>query len=284
MSGSDVLEAAYRKACETELEAFKPGNVSIYSAAHDMTVDDFRLSAHVSAPYICQADLSLGEKIFYAVKATREAVNCNTNLGIILLCAPIIQAFQQRQAGQELRAALHDVLGKTSQQDCAWVYKAIQLASPGGLGDSDDQDVHAVPEVTLTEAMVLAADRDLIARQYGSDFREIFDFTLLEYNCCLEISPDLAHISLMLYARLLEQYPDSHIQRKFDNIYDVLIAQKMTELVGMLRVQHFSQCLGFLTELDQWLKSNRINPGTTADMVVVTLLTGFLEQLIRSAK
>jgi triphosphoribosyl-dephospho-CoA synthase len=47
-----LLINVYRQACEIELQAFKPGNVSIYSPAHDMTVDDFRLSAKVSAALI----------------------------------------------------------------------------------------------------------------------------------------------------------------------------------------------------------------------------------------
>ncbi len=77
----------YKQACEIDIKAFKPGNVSVYNDGHDMTVDDFLLSAEVSAPNITNPDYSLGEKIYYAVKATRKAVGCNTKLLIILLCA-----------------------------------------------------------------------------------------------------------------------------------------------------------------------------------------------------
>jgi triphosphoribosyl-dephospho-CoA synthase len=62
-----------------------------------MTVEDFRISAQQSAEPITRAANGLGERIYYAVKATREAVGCNTNLGIILLCAPLLLAKLKNQ-------------------------------------------------------------------------------------------------------------------------------------------------------------------------------------------
>ena len=49
------LIEAYKDACEIELRAFKPGNVSIYADGHDMTVEDFRISARQSAEPITHA-------------------------------------------------------------------------------------------------------------------------------------------------------------------------------------------------------------------------------------
>ena len=88
----EMLQQAYLEACEAELQAFKPGNVSIHSEGHGMTVADFRLSAKASAPHLCDPALSLGEKIFQAIASTREAVGCNTNLGIVLLAAPMMES------------------------------------------------------------------------------------------------------------------------------------------------------------------------------------------------
>ena len=61
-------------------------------------------------------------------------------------------------------------------EDAERVYEAIRLANPGGLGDAPEQDVRDEPTVTLLEAMKLAADRDLIARQYANGFADVFDF------------------------------------------------------------------------------------------------------------
>lgn len=46
---------------------------------------------------------------------------------------------------------------------------------PGGLGTSPEADVRQQPHIGLRAAMRLAADRDLIARQYANGFAEIFD-------------------------------------------------------------------------------------------------------------
>lgn len=283
MSLNQSLQDLYIRACEIELLAFKPGNVSIYSEAHDMTAQDFRISAAVSAPYLCDAHLSLGEKIYHAVKATRAAVACNTNLGIILLCAPLIQAFQKREPQQSLRSSLHRVLTTTTHADCDWVYQAIRIASPGGLGQAEHQDVMAVPDVSLTEAMAIASEKDLIAKQYVTDFREIFDFTVLEYNVAKDLNPDLAHIAVLLYTEFLKKHPDSHIQRKYGHVYDNIIAEKMSILGLQLQGSHFKHHLPDLFALDKWFKTNKINPGTTADMIVATFVTVFLEQLITNS-
>lgn len=64
IQNKNTLIEHYKNACEVELQAFKPGNVSIYSEGHDMTVADFRLSADVSALPLCEPNYSLGEKIF----------------------------------------------------------------------------------------------------------------------------------------------------------------------------------------------------------------------------
>lgn len=281
MIARQLLIDAYLEACETELQAFKPGNVSVYSEAHDMTVEDFRLSAQVSAPLITNPDYTLGEKIYYAVKATREAVACNTNLGIVLLCAPLIQAAQSNSGGG-LRQSLADVLQNTTQQDADWVFKAIVLAAPGGLGESDQQDVHKSATVTLTQAMELAAGRDRIALQYANCFKDIFDFTVLEYNRAFVLSGDNGWAALSAFAHVLARYPDSHIERKYGKQYSEWIAEEMVSLCKAIEVAAKpEEVLPMLHRIDQTFKAKKINPGTSADITVATVLVVLLEQLFR---
>lgn len=275
------LEQLYQQACEVELQAFKPGNVSIYSAAHDMTVDDFRLSAKVSATPLCNPNYSLGEKIFYAVKATREAVGCNTNLGIILLCAPLIQAVSYCTAGVTLRQALHQVLENTTLADADWAFKAIDLAAPAGLGDVAEQDVKTAASVTLTEAMKLASSKDRIALQYLTDYKDIFDFAVFRYNRTLLRWGNHHWAAVAVYADLLSHYPDSHIERKYGDQYTEMVASRMIQLSYELsNTDNPDLIVPLLHNIDQELKSKRVNPGTTADMTVATVLTVFLEDFI----
>jgi triphosphoribosyl-dephospho-CoA synthase len=280
MISAQDLSQLYKKACEVELQAFKPGNVSIYADGHDMTVDDFRVSAKVSAGPLCNPDYTLGEKIFYAVRATREAVSCNTNLGIILLCAPLIEAIYNKPSAWTLRQALNDVLINTTVQDAEWVFKAISLASPGGLGSSDEQDVKERPSVNLTEAMRLASLKDRIALQYITDYQDIFDFAVLVYYNAIR-SRNQEWATLSVYAALLSRFPDSHIERKYGSQFTEMVASKMSHLSNQLsEVDNPEHLLPLLFNFDQELKNKGINPGTMADMTVVTVFTVFLEEVI----
>ncbi|MDD5227605.1 MAG: triphosphoribosyl-dephospho-CoA synthase [Methylococcales bacterium] len=271
------LADLYRNACEVELQAFKPGNVSIYSEGHDMTVDDFRRSAEVSALSLCEANYSLGEKIFYAVKATRDAVGCNTNLGIILLCAPLIHAVQN-YPNLGLRAALSKVLNNTTIDDANWSFKAITLASPGGLGEVNKQDVNQNSTVTLQAAMRLSSTKDRIALQYVSDYKDIFDLGVFSYTCAFNRWGEQSWAAVAVYASLLSQFPDSHIERKFGSRYSARVATMMRELSDELRIVNDpEQVKPLLYQMDAELKSHGLNPGTSADLTVATVLTAFLE-------
>jgi len=271
---------AYRQACEIELLAFKPGNVSIYSPAHDMTVDDFRLSAAVSASAICNPAYTLGQKIHYAVKATREAVACNTNLGIILLCAPLLQAAMQCSRTLDLRTALEQVLANTTIEDANWAFRAITLASPGGLGAADQQDVSQEAAVTLTQAMAMAADKDRIALQYTNGFKDVFDFAVLEYNRAFVLSGDCGWAALTVFCEMLAQYPDSHIERKYGKQYSEWVAAEMLLISNQLKAAtRLEQVLPMLYKVDEAFKAKKINPGTTADITVATVLVALLEKL-----
>ena len=169
---------AYVGACMDELEAPKPGNVHIYADGHGSTVADFRRSAEVSAGSIAKTEAAVGARILGAIEATHAAVGQNTNLGIVLLCAPLARAAELRAARmshERLRDAVARVLNDLNVQDADLAFRAISLAAPGGLGRSERHDVGEPASATLLEAMIEAAARDQIARQYATGFADIFD-------------------------------------------------------------------------------------------------------------
>ncbi|MEE9337632.1 MAG: triphosphoribosyl-dephospho-CoA synthase [Methylococcaceae bacterium] len=278
MLNREQMIDAYIKACICDVEAFKPGNVSVYNAGHDMSVADFLLSAEVSAEPITNPDYSLGEKIYYAVKATRDAVGCNTNLGILLLCAPVIQAGQQVQEKQSLRDALRYVLENTSVKDTDWVFKAISLASPGGLGVSEDQDVSERPDVTLFQAMGIAQNKDRIAKQYVTNYKDIFNFSILRYNDGLNRFENQEWAAVFVFTGLLSKFPDSHIERKYGNEHSGWVLKKIIAVDdALLNTQDPKQLIPMLHEVDREFKAKSINPGTTADLTVATVFVVIME-------
>lgn len=274
------LIAAYKQACAIDVEAFKPGNVSVYNDGHNMRVADFILSAQASAGPITNPHFSLGQKIYYAVKSTQAAVGCNTNLGILLLCAPVCQAVYQQKCGQNLHTALVQVLSDTTQNDAQWVFKAITLAAPAGLGQSSTQDVSKTPTVTLTEAMQLAHKKDRIARQYMTGYKDIFDFAVLRYNNYYARHGDFIWSVVSVYTGLLSKFPDSHIERKYGNKYSKWVLEKMMVVDNALMNTHQpEQLIPMLHEVDRQFKAKRINPGTTADLTVATVLIILMDAL-----
>ena len=274
---SPWFAATYRSACETELQAFKPGNVSVYAAGHDMTCGDFRRSAEASAQALCEPSLRLGERIFRAIEATAAAVGRNTNLGIVLLAAPLIRAAETVEPDETLRVALAKVLAGTTREDAVWTYRAIALARPGGLGQAAQQDVRDAPTVTLTEAMRLAADRDLVARQYANGYAEVFDLAIPSYHTALSRWGDEAWAAAAVFLRLLQRLPDSHIERKFGDQYTGMIAARMAELETVLSAASTPrEALTAFHRVDSEFKAMGINPGTTADLTVACVLAAGL--------
>lgn len=276
-----ALANAYLRACEVELQALKPGNVSVDSPGHDMCADDFMQSARASVAALTALDLSLGQRIYQAVAATRQGVACNTNLGIILLCAPLMHAAQTRPPARGLRARLRQVLQAADVQDTEWLYQAIRLAAPGGLGRSEAHDVNDPPRVPVVEAMRTAAHRDRIALQYATGYADIFDYAVPRLRRYRARWKSDSWAAVAVFLGLLRRFPDSHVARKFGEAgardVSARVARLEAELSECREPQEITQRL---QEADAEFKGAGINPGTTADLTVASLAVVYLEELI----
>ena len=265
------LAHAFKAACIGELEALKPGNVHIFADGHGMTVQDFVQSAEVVSEVIAKPDLSLGERILISVEATHKAVHCNTNLGVILLCAPMLQA-SLGEGNDYFFARLQQVLANTTQQDAAHVFKAITLANPAGLGASDCFDVHQPVTCNLLKAMQVAAPRDMIAQQYANNFADIID-GLVCYQQALVLWQRPAWAASAVHLHYMSQFPDTHIVRKFgDTIANLVKNEAASHHSAFLKSYNPKNYLSQLMAFDYALKKRGLNPGTSADLTVATLL------------
>ncbi|MES9971985.1 MAG: triphosphoribosyl-dephospho-CoA synthase [Candidatus Thiodiazotropha sp.] len=278
------LSSAYRQACLSELDALKPGNVHRFSDGHGMTLEDFITSANVSAGPLTAPGLGLGERIYSAVSATHEAVGCNTNLGILMLCAPLIQAIYHRgPRTATLRENISAVLSQVDATELDWLFRAIRLASPGGLGQSDKHDVSQAPSAELLEVMEHAADRDQIARQYATGFVDLFDFALPKLRGFEARWQSKEWAITGLYLSLLANFPDTHIRRKSGLYKAVAISLHATELLKELTQAETPEHNQLrLLQADNEFKREGINPGTTADLTVATLFIAHLESMLHA--
>jgi triphosphoribosyl-dephospho-CoA synthase len=271
----DRVAAAYIEACLAELDAPKPGNVHRFAPGHRMEVADFVRSAEASAALIAATGARVGIRVRTAVDATLEAVGQNTNLGIILLCAPLAAAAEAEDA--PLRPALAGVLDRLDLSDAADVFSAIAAANPAGLGRAPRHDVNAPVVATLREAMAEAADRDRIARQYVTAYEDIFSLGLPALATACPRYSDARWSTLAVYLAFLAAMPDTHIVRKFDAATAEAVRREAVDWRDAFAAAGDPEAIAdSLLGWDAGLKSRAINPGTSADLTVATLFASRL--------
>jgi triphosphoribosyl-dephospho-CoA synthase len=275
-AATERAKASFLCACTLDVAVRKPGNVSLHSAGHRMQASMFIASAHAAAEPLFKVGAGVGERVEAAVEASWAVAHCNTNLGILLLCAPLAVAVE-RHPETTLRDALAEVLASLSLADAGHAFRAIARANPGGLGDAPAEDVRADPSVDLRTAMALSAERDLIARQYRDGYADLFDLALPAlgsgFACPTSAgceSPDAATTASVqrLYIELLSSFADSHIVRK----HGEAVAQTVMTAAQAWRGASDMDASPAFAAWDESLKLRGINPGTSADLTVATLM------------
>ena len=257
-----------------EIEAFKPGNVSSYADGHNMTAEDFLISAEVATPLLCEKNRSLGVRILNCVKATKKSVSCNTNLGMLLLFTPIIMAAELGfESIEKLKKNLEITLTSLTKNDANQVFEAIFIAKPGGLGKTEEQDVTNKPDCSLLYAMELASDRDSVALQYSNNFSEVFKLGFPAIKHFDKRWNSVKWATVSCYLTFMASIKDSHIERK----YGSEIAEQIKIKSGII-VEKFNNSIDpetsveILRGFDRELKARNYNPGTSADLTAASLL------------
>ncbi len=274
----EAVAAAAQLACLLEASAEKPGNVTPTHRFHNMAYEDFLRSAIAIGPAMGAAGKhSVGETVLAAVQATRRWTQANTNLGIILLFAPLAKAALQ-PGDADLREQLRTLLRALTVEDASHVYAAIRLANPGGLAEAvEEQDVREEPTLTLREAMVLAVERDAIAAEYLNDYAVIFERGLPALQTAREHKVPERDAVTHVFLTLLATAPDTLIARKLGHAAAQAVSDRAAQVIAVGGV--FSEeGRREVAQLDARLRDtkNTLNPGTTADLVAATLFVELL--------
>jgi len=299
MTNVDIAAAA-QLACLLEASAPKPGNVSPGRHFSDVRYEHFLASAAaIGGAFGEAADHRVGEIVLLAAQATSRWTRSNTNLGIVLLLAPLAKAAARDAASRQslaaqtpstpsgsdgrplpgkLRESLADVLNQTTVDDARDVFAAIRLASPGGLGEAAEQDVADEPTVTLLAAMQLAADHDGIAREYATAFATTFEVAVpaLLRTRADGLSWDDGVVETFM--TVLAAQPDTHIARRGGAELARDVSERAAEVMraGGIRTDEGRRALGYF---DHSLRDprNTGNPGTTADVTAAALFVALLQ-------
>ncbi|MBI3837894.1 MAG: triphosphoribosyl-dephospho-CoA synthase [Planctomycetia bacterium] len=266
-------------ACVMEATAPKPGNIHRGADFEDASYPDFVVAAAVIGPIVeLAADRALGQTVFEAVKATQSAVATNTNLGTILLIGPLAKV----PRSVRLEVGIVEVLNQLTPQDARDVYRAILAANSGGLGRVESADVTNEPPADLVAAMRLAADRDMVARQYAENFHHVLKVVVPWLTRALAAGLSLSDAIVQVHLELMAEFPDSLIARR----RGLEVAQRAAAMArGVLSAgtpgeESFERALA---DFDFWLRTDghRRNPGTTADLVAAGLFVALRDAIIK---
>jgi triphosphoribosyl-dephospho-CoA synthase len=271
----ELIEHHVQLACLLEVSAAKPGNITPAHEFADTSYADMVRSGLALGPVFAHERArrhGVGELIGDAVSATARVADSNTNLGIVLLFAPLVRAAVTRRAGEALRRATERTLAQLDVQDAAVAFAAIAAAHPGGLGEPPEHDVRAPAQVSLREAMAAAAHRDSIASEYATGYSIVFDEGVPLLAEALSEGARTLDAIVSVHVSLLASHPDTLIERKAGTAAARAVSAAAREVRDGTRS---------LADFDASLRGpdHRLNPGTTADLVAATLLAALLEGL-----
>jgi len=257
-------------ACLLEVSIPKPGNVHRGADFDDLTFHDFAAAAVAIGPTMdrAAAGAGVGRTVRDAVAATRRVAATNVNLGIALLIAPLAAVPRDTP----LAEGVGRVLAALTPDDSALVYEAIRLAAPGGLGRVDQADVRGPAPDDLLEAMRSAAGRDVVARQYATDFADVFEVVVPEVRRNLAAGRRLGDAVIRTHLRTMQLIPDTLIARKCGPEVAAEAALYAGQVLSAKEGED-GDYLEALADFDFWLRSDgrRRNPGATADLIAAGL-------------
>lgn len=264
-------------ACLWEATARKVGNVHRFADFTGTTYLDFALSAAAVAKPLDRAMYGwpFGRVLLEAVTETRRVCGQNTNLGILLLLLPLLYC-------DENHYAIPRFLAKLDLAATRDVYAAIRAANPGGLGDAAEQDVKAEPTVALLDAMKLAADRDLIAKQYANGYADVFEVGVPAFLDAFTKHGGIEAAVIACQFAWLAAFPDSLIARKCGPAVAADVQQRAKHVLALGGLDT-TEGRAAGVELDRHLRSDghRLNPGTTADLVTACLFVALRDDKVK---
>ena len=275
--------AAIRWACILEATAPKAGNVFPGQSFADLNYSDFIAAAELTSQCFIHKAKRISERMLDSIIQVRDQQGTNVNLGIVLLLGPLVAADEAihnalipTKASTPKRSQITSLsdwinpvsktLDQFDQVDGSCIYRAIALASAGGLGTSNELDVNETHRsIDICEAMIVAKDRDQIAKQYSIGFRELILELTPILSDSISATGDVLRGVCQAQIQFLAKTPDTLIARK----NGLRVAREVQNRAKSVDPWDATQ----VDSLDQYLRSNghQLNPGTTADLLAAAL-------------
>ena len=278
MLTENQVKMAFEYACKLDVFSGMPGNVFHGHPPYGMTPKDILQSSMACSDVICEQNMDIGEKILECIKSSMDVVGCNTNLGIILLCVPIVEALYMDKDHKFLQSNLEKVINSINEKQTKNIYKAINLAKAGGMDLKDKFDLNnKSKDFTLLEAMNFASSYDYIAGEYSNNFDNIINTISVNWRKYFKLMGNGESATTATFLKLISSNPDSLIARKHGLDKAKEVSERFVTIADEYCASKNPNNLNNeLLLLDSELKIQGLNPGTTADVVVASI---FLNRL-----
>lgn len=276
----------------------KPGNVHRTQDFDDMIFEDFIISGIVIGDLMKKAaergkkykddnslhKIRLGEIIKEAVLETDKWIGNNTNLGIIILFAPLSAAAGMSSDVRVLRQNVERVMKATTSKDAINLYDAINAADAGGMGEQEELDVAdseargriIKEDISMFKVFEMSAKWDLLSSELTTGMPVTFE---TGYPIFKETKSTygLNKATVQTFITILARNPDTLISRKYGMDTARIVtadADSILQNGGILNAQ--GELL--IREFDKQLLRNKFNPGTTADITAASIMVGLLDE------
>lgn len=308
----DLVGRAGQLALALEVSAYpKPGNVHRLRDFSDTRFEHYLASSVAVGPSLREAAMrgvairnnrlkvqraGLGSLVLECItEAKRWHKGGNTVLGSSLLLCPLsigaglCGASHGKIVPKTLRTSTRQIIEKTTVNDAIQIYQAIRFSGSGSVSKSIDARLPDVLDpkasqrmtvegITLYQVMANCAWVDGICLEWTNGFYRIFKVGLPALLKAFTQTSDINLSVGQCYLRLLSNYPDTLIAKKAGiNLAESVCAKAKIAWAkgGYLRRDGRMA----ISKLDQSLAKRSLNPGTTADLTVASVMVSILRGL-----
>ena len=248
----------------------KPGNIDREHNYPDTRYEHFLASVVAAYPIIREAATqkkSFGELLAKAVSESNRWQNGgNTHFGAFILLIPLAMA-----EGDMAKA--YKIVKNTTVQDAIYFYQAfaqanVKVAPVSRLSLENDNTITQIQQQnkTLYQLMQIAEHDDEIAGEWTHGFPLTKKaHQLLTANVK---DTDINEAIVKTYLEILKDHPDTFIQTKHNRATARQTSKKSAAIVDKIHKQGYLATLQEIKEFDKELLSKKINPGSTADIII----------------
>jgi triphosphoribosyl-dephospho-CoA synthase len=228
---------------------------------------------------------NLGKYILKSVKETDKWIANNTNLGIVMLLTPIAMSASFSSNLDELRNNIHNIIVHSTVIDTLALYEAIAIADAGGMGEQEEYSVtnqEAREELiennlNIFDVLNISSSWDSLAMELTSKMPVTFDIGYPTFSKLREELVSINSATVITFLTILSQVPDTLISRKYGDEK----AKEVSNLaMDVLDFKDFDEDMvefnKRLSDFDDFLFENKLNPGTTADLTASSIMVSYL--------